>query len=170
MATNVCLNRLRSSRRKPSEPATETASTAFAPSRLRSGVPSSALRTPSIPAWSDASRPSSAGPISGRHPALTHTRFGALRLKDGICDQLREVTGSRPDIAPDRPAVRVPAEPVERMARAVAGGIEAAAGALRPPARAGFREPGGMRPAGRGGIEPAWFSYGAGRGSRIVRL
>lgn len=27
-----------------------------------------------------------------------------------------------------------------------------------------------MRPAGMGGIEPAWFSYGAGRGTRIVRL
>lgn len=45
--------------------------------------------------------------FSGKHPALTHTRFGALRLKDGICDQLRDVTGSRPDIAPERPAVRV---------------------------------------------------------------
>ena len=27
-----------------------------------------------------------------------------------------------------------------------------------------------MRPQGRGGIEPAWFSYGAGRGTRLVRL
>ena len=27
-----------------------------------------------------------------------------------------------------------------------------------------------MRPQGRGGIEPAWFAYGAGRGTRIVRL
>ena len=27
-----------------------------------------------------------------------------------------------------------------------------------------------MRPAGVGGIEPAWFAYGAGRGTRIVRL
>jgi 23S rRNA (guanine2445-N2)-methyltransferase / 23S rRNA (guanine2069-N7)-methyltransferase len=45
--------------------------------------------------------------FSGRHPALTHTRFGALRLKDGICDQLRDVTGARPDISPERPAVRV---------------------------------------------------------------
>jgi 23S rRNA (guanine2445-N2)-methyltransferase / 23S rRNA (guanine2069-N7)-methyltransferase len=45
--------------------------------------------------------------FSGRHPALTHTRFGALRLKDGICDQLRDVTGSRPDISTERPAVRV---------------------------------------------------------------
>ncbi|HUQ12406.1 MAG TPA: bifunctional 23S rRNA (guanine(2069)-N(7))-methyltransferase RlmK/23S rRNA (guanine(2445)-N(2))-methyltransferase RlmL [Steroidobacteraceae bacterium] len=45
--------------------------------------------------------------FSGRHPALTHTRFGALRLKDGICDQLRDTTGSRPDISTERPAVRV---------------------------------------------------------------
>lgn len=45
--------------------------------------------------------------FTGKHPELTHTRFGALRLKDGICDQLRDTTGSRPDIAPERPAVRV---------------------------------------------------------------
>src|SRR5437868_3179807 len=45
--------------------------------------------------------------FTGRHPELTHTRFGALRLKDAICDQLRDATGTRPDIAPERPAVRV---------------------------------------------------------------
>lgn len=45
--------------------------------------------------------------FSGKHPALTHTRFGALRLKDGICDQLRDVAGARPDISTDQPAVRV---------------------------------------------------------------
>ncbi len=45
--------------------------------------------------------------FTGKHPEITHTRFGALRLKDGICDQLREVSGRRPDIAPERPAVRV---------------------------------------------------------------
>jgi 23S rRNA (guanine2445-N2)-methyltransferase / 23S rRNA (guanine2069-N7)-methyltransferase len=45
--------------------------------------------------------------FSGRHPEITHTRFGALRLKDAICDQLRDTTGSRPDIATDRPGVRV---------------------------------------------------------------
>jgi 23S rRNA (guanine2445-N2)-methyltransferase / 23S rRNA (guanine2069-N7)-methyltransferase len=43
--------------------------------------------------------------FTGKHPELTHTRFGALRLKDGICDQLRDVTGARPDISPERPAV-----------------------------------------------------------------
>ncbi len=45
--------------------------------------------------------------FTGKHPAITHTRFGALRLKDAICDQLREVTSRRPDISPERPAVRV---------------------------------------------------------------
>jgi 23S rRNA (guanine2445-N2)-methyltransferase / 23S rRNA (guanine2069-N7)-methyltransferase len=45
--------------------------------------------------------------FTGRHPELTHTRFGTLRLKDAICDQLRDATGRRPDIAPERPAVRV---------------------------------------------------------------
>jgi 23S rRNA (guanine2445-N2)-methyltransferase / 23S rRNA (guanine2069-N7)-methyltransferase len=45
--------------------------------------------------------------FSGNHPALTHTGFGALRLKDAICDSLRAATGRRPDIAAERPAVRV---------------------------------------------------------------
>src|SRR6185436_7783101 len=45
--------------------------------------------------------------FTGKHPELTHTRFGAQRLKDGICDQLRDVTGRRPDIETERPAVRV---------------------------------------------------------------
>jgi 23S rRNA (guanine2445-N2)-methyltransferase / 23S rRNA (guanine2069-N7)-methyltransferase len=45
--------------------------------------------------------------FTGKHPEITHTRFGTLRLKDGICDQLRDAAGSRPDIATDRPSVRV---------------------------------------------------------------
>jgi len=45
--------------------------------------------------------------FTGKHPAITHTRFGALRLKDAICDRLRDDTGRRPDISPERPAVRV---------------------------------------------------------------
>ena len=45
--------------------------------------------------------------FSGRHPAITHTHFGALKLKDGIVDALRTATGTRPDIAPERPGVRV---------------------------------------------------------------
>ncbi|MBS0364388.1 MAG: bifunctional 23S rRNA (guanine(2069)-N(7))-methyltransferase RlmK/23S rRNA (guanine(2445)-N(2))-methyltransferase RlmL [Proteobacteria bacterium] len=45
--------------------------------------------------------------FSGRHPAITHSHFGALKVKDGIVDTLREATGARPDIAPERPDVRV---------------------------------------------------------------
>src|SRR5579863_9413567 len=45
--------------------------------------------------------------FSGRHPSITHSHFGALKLKDGIVDALREARGSRPDVAPERPGVRV---------------------------------------------------------------
>jgi 23S rRNA (guanine2445-N2)-methyltransferase / 23S rRNA (guanine2069-N7)-methyltransferase len=45
--------------------------------------------------------------FTGVHPTITHSQFGALKLKDAICDQLREVCGVRPDIDLDRPAVRV---------------------------------------------------------------
>jgi 23S rRNA (guanine2445-N2)-methyltransferase / 23S rRNA (guanine2069-N7)-methyltransferase len=45
--------------------------------------------------------------FTGRHGAITDTRFGALRLKDAICDALRERTGSRPDVDIDRPTLRV---------------------------------------------------------------
>ena len=45
--------------------------------------------------------------FSGRHPQITHTHFGALKLKDGIVDALRAATGVRPDVAPERPDVRV---------------------------------------------------------------
>mgnify|MGYP003341184847 FL=1 len=34
--------------------------------------------------------------------AVSHTRFGALKVKDAIVDQLREHRGSRPDIDTDR--------------------------------------------------------------------
>ncbi|MBV6418332.1 MAG: Ribosomal RNA large subunit methyltransferase K/L [Steroidobacteraceae bacterium] len=45
--------------------------------------------------------------FSGRHPAIHHTRFGAQRVKDAICDALRDVHGRRPDVSLERPAVRV---------------------------------------------------------------
>jgi 23S rRNA (guanine2445-N2)-methyltransferase / 23S rRNA (guanine2069-N7)-methyltransferase len=45
--------------------------------------------------------------FTGRHPEIIHTRFGALRLKDAICDYLRDKTGSRPDIETERPGVRI---------------------------------------------------------------
>lgn len=45
--------------------------------------------------------------FTGKHPTVTHSQFGALKLKDAICDQLRESTGSRPDIELERPALRI---------------------------------------------------------------
>ncbi len=45
--------------------------------------------------------------FSGRHPAITHTHFGALKLKDAVCDALRERCGTRPNVSPDRPDVRL---------------------------------------------------------------
>jgi 23S rRNA (guanine2069-N7)-methyltransferase / 23S rRNA (guanine2445-N2)-methyltransferase len=45
--------------------------------------------------------------FSGTHPAITHSHFGAQRLKDGIVDALRAARGTRPDVARERPDVRV---------------------------------------------------------------
>jgi 23S rRNA (guanine2445-N2)-methyltransferase / 23S rRNA (guanine2069-N7)-methyltransferase len=45
--------------------------------------------------------------FSGRHPSITHTHFGALKLKDAIVDSMRAKTGSRPDVELERPSVRV---------------------------------------------------------------
>ena len=49
---------------------------------------------------------------SGRHPAVTNTHYGTLRLKDAICDTLRERSGRRPDIADGSPGVRIHAHAV----------------------------------------------------------
>jgi 23S rRNA (guanine2445-N2)-methyltransferase / 23S rRNA (guanine2069-N7)-methyltransferase len=45
--------------------------------------------------------------FTGRHPAITHSHFGALKLKDGIVDALRAASGARPDVALERPDLRV---------------------------------------------------------------
>ena len=45
--------------------------------------------------------------FSGQHPQITHTHFGALKLKDAICDGLRAWAGFRPDVQRERPEVRV---------------------------------------------------------------
>jgi 23S rRNA (guanine2445-N2)-methyltransferase / 23S rRNA (guanine2069-N7)-methyltransferase len=45
--------------------------------------------------------------FTGSHPTIIHSHFGALRLKDGVCDRLREDTGARPDVELSRPAVRL---------------------------------------------------------------
>jgi 23S rRNA (guanine2445-N2)-methyltransferase / 23S rRNA (guanine2069-N7)-methyltransferase len=45
--------------------------------------------------------------FSGKHPTITHSHFGALKLKDAIVDALRDLSGARPDVVLDRPSVRV---------------------------------------------------------------
>ncbi len=47
--------------------------------------------------------------FTGSHPTIVNTHFGALRLKDAVCDRLRRVSGRRPEVALSRPAVRLSA-------------------------------------------------------------
>jgi len=41
------------------------------------------------------------------HSAITHSHFGALKVKDAIVDQFRERTGARPSVATEEPDVRI---------------------------------------------------------------
>lgn len=45
--------------------------------------------------------------FSGTNSAISHSNFGALKVKDAICDQLRDLHGERPSIDTVRPDVRV---------------------------------------------------------------
>ncbi|HEX9079933.1 MAG TPA: THUMP domain-containing protein, partial [Desulfuromonadaceae bacterium] len=42
-----------------------------------------------------------------RDSALTHSRFAALKTKDAVVDRIREQCGSRPDVNPASPDVRI---------------------------------------------------------------
>ena len=44
---------------------------------------------------------------SGANAAIRHTLYGSQLLKDAVCDSLRESTGERPNIEPERPDVRL---------------------------------------------------------------
>lgn len=41
------------------------------------------------------------------HSAITHSQYGALKVKDAIVDQFRENTGIRPNVDRDTPSIRV---------------------------------------------------------------
>ena len=45
--------------------------------------------------------------VVGTTPSLRHTGFTALRMKDAIVDRFRELYGSRPNVDPSTPDVRV---------------------------------------------------------------
>lgn len=59
--------------------------------------------------WEDhlSARESLAVSFTGVNAALTHTHFGALKVKDAIVDRLRERTGARPNVDTERPSLRV---------------------------------------------------------------
>jgi len=59
--------------------------------------------------WSAVLAPGSslAVDFASSRSALTHTRFGAQRVKDGIVDQLREARGERPDVDRQQPDCRI---------------------------------------------------------------
>ena len=78
--------------------------------------------------------------FTGKHPAITNTHFGALKLKDAICDQLRETTRQRPSIETQRPDIAVHAH-VQRGQ--VSLSIDLAGDAL---SRRGYRLAGGEAP------------------------
>jgi len=78
--------------------------------------------------------------FSGRHPTITHTHFGALKLKDGIVDALRLATGARPDIALERPGVRVHAH---AQGSAITVSLDLSGESLH---RRGYRGAGGEAP------------------------
>ncbi len=45
--------------------------------------------------------------FSSSRSAITHTHFGALKVKDAIVDQFRSVTGARPSVSVFQPDIRV---------------------------------------------------------------
>ncbi len=59
--------------------------------------------------WSDhlSTRHTLAVDFSSTHSALTHTQFGALKVKDAIVDQFRSIQGSRPSVDTSDPDVRI---------------------------------------------------------------
>ncbi|MEZ5500193.1 MAG: bifunctional 23S rRNA (guanine(2069)-N(7))-methyltransferase RlmK/23S rRNA (guanine(2445)-N(2))-methyltransferase RlmL [Steroidobacteraceae bacterium] len=76
---------------------------------------------------------------SGIHAGIDNTQFGALRLKDAICDSMREATGRRPDVAPHSPDLRLHAHAsTDEVTLAIDLG-----GALH---RRGYRSAGGPAP------------------------
>jgi 23S rRNA (guanine2445-N2)-methyltransferase / 23S rRNA (guanine2069-N7)-methyltransferase len=57
--------------------------------------------------WREHFRPGAtlACDCSGGNEAIRHTIYGSQLLKDAVCDNLRESTGERPNIKPERPDV-----------------------------------------------------------------
>ncbi|KAA0875765.1 bifunctional 23S rRNA (guanine(2069)-N(7))-methyltransferase RlmK/23S rRNA (guanine(2445)-N(2))-methyltransferase RlmL [Nitrincola tapanii] len=60
-------------------------------------------------AWIDYLRPSGSLSVdfNGQTAAINNTHFGALKVKDAIVDQLRDLTGQRPSVERQNPELRI---------------------------------------------------------------
>src|ERR1700722_9218732 len=77
---------------------------------------------------------------SGGNESIRHTVYGSQLLKDAVCDALRESTGERPDIKPERPDVLLHMH-VEATTALIS--IDFAGASLH---QRGYREEGGRAP------------------------
>jgi 23S rRNA (guanine2445-N2)-methyltransferase / 23S rRNA (guanine2069-N7)-methyltransferase len=78
---------------------------------------------------------------SGGNESIRHTIYGSQLLKDAICDSLREATGERPNIQPERPDVLLHLH-VESSATALVS-LDFSGESLH---RRGYRSEGGRAP------------------------
>ena len=74
------------------------------------------------------------------HSSITHTQFGAQKVKDGIVDQFREASGDRPNVDRDRPDIRVNVYVFKNEARIA---LDLSGDSLH---RRGYRREGGRAP------------------------
>ena len=78
---------------------------------------------------------------SGGNESIRHTIYGSQLLKDAVCDSLREATGERPNIQPERPDVLLHLH-VESSATALVS-LDFSGESLH---RRGYRSEGGRAP------------------------
>lgn len=71
---------------------------------------------------------------------ITHSRYGALKVKDAVVDQFRDATGRRPDVDRDTPDVRINVYLFRDKARIA---LDLSGSSLH---RRGYREDGGPAP------------------------
>lgn len=74
------------------------------------------------------------------HSAITHTQFGALKVKDAVVDQFREATGSRPNVDRTEPDLRINVYVYRNQARLA---LDLSGNSLH---RRGYRGGGGLAP------------------------
>lgn len=78
--------------------------------------------------------------FGGVRPAVSHTHYGSLRVKDALVDCFREATGRRPDVDVEQPGVRVHAY---QVGEAVTLSLDLSGESLH---RRGYRRPGVAAP------------------------